>query len=318
MITLQTIKEARKTIGSLVKRTPLIHSQFLSELCGGEIYLKLENQQITNSFKLRGALNRITQLSHEERKRGIVTASAGNHAQGVARVAEQLNIPAKIFVPTNTSKAKLDKIKKYDVEVILYGNYDEVEPKAREIAMKEGLTYISPYNDEGIIAGQGTIGLEILEDLPNADLVIVAVGGGGLISGIAIAVKSINPNVEVIGVQSEAAPTVHESLKANKIVKIEERDSFADGLLGGLEQEAITFDLIRKYVDDFVVVKEKTIKEAIKLLWEKERQVTEGAGAIAIAPILENKDKFTGKTIVAVISGGNIDKNLFQKIISGQ
>jgi threonine dehydratase len=317
MITIQTIKEARETIKTSVKRTPLIRSQFLSNFCEGEVYLKLENQQITNSFKIRGALNRMSKLSPEERRRGVVTASAGNHAQAVARVAEQLNISAKIFVPKNTSKAKLDKIRRYEVELILYGNYDEVETKAREIAAKEGLTYISPYNDEGIIAGQGTIGLEILEELPNVDTIIVAVGGGGLISGIAIAVKSLNPRVEIIGVQSEASPVVYESWKAGKIITVEERESFADGLLGGIESGAITFGLIQKYVDDLVIVKENTLREAIRLLWKKENQVAEGAGAISIAPILENKDRFEGKTVAAVISGGNIEENLFQKIISG-
>jgi len=319
MITLQNIKKAKENIYTLAKRTPLVHSQFLSKFCGGEVYLKLENQQITNSFKIRGAINRITQLTLEERRLGIVTASTGNHAQGVAHVAEHLNIPVKIFVPTNTSKAKLDKIKKYNVEVILYATRcDEVELKAREVAIKEGLIYISPYNDEGIIAGQGTIGLEILDELQHVDIIIVPVGGGGLISGIAIAAKSLNPNVQIIGVQSEVAPTVHESLKADKIVVIEEQDSLAEGLLGGLEKDAITFKLIQKYVDDLVLVQEETIKEAIQQLWEKENQIAEGAGAIAIAPILENKDKFKDKTVVSVISGGNIEENLFQKIVSGK
>lgn len=318
MLTLQDIKTAREIISNGVNKTPLIHSNYLSSYCGGSVYLKLENQQITNSFKIRGALNRMSKLSPDERRRGVVTASSGNHAQAVARVAELLNISAKIFVPENTSQTKLDKIKKYNAEIVLYGDYDEVETKAREVAAKEELTYISPYNDAGIIAGQGTVGLEILEDLPNVDTIIAAVGGGGLISGIAIAVKTINPNVKVIGVQSKAAATVHESLKAGKIVSIEEGKSFAEGLLGGIEQGAITFEMIRMYVDDLVVVEEETIKNAIKLLWENEKQVTEGAGAIAIAPILENQDKFNGKNVVSVISGGNIEENLFQKIISGK
>jgi threonine dehydratase len=314
MITLQNIKEAREKIYTLAKRTPLIHSQFLSKFCKGEVFLKLENQQTTNSFKIRGAINRITQLTPEERRRGVVTASTGNHAQGVARVAEELKIPAQIFVPTNISKAKLDKIKKYNVEIIQYATRcDDAEQKAREVAISEGLTYISPYNDEGIIAGQGTIGLEILEETQHVDMIIAPVGGGGLISGIAIAVKSLNPSVQIIGVQSEVAPTVYESLKAKKILVIEEQDSLAEGLLGGLEKDAITFKLMQKYVDDVMLVQEETIKEAIKQLWEKENQITEGAGAIAIAPILENRDKFKEKTVVSVISGGNVEKTLFKK-----
>ena len=316
MLTLEDIKAAREVIRTGVKKTPLIHSQYLSSYCGGSVYLKLENQQITNSFKIRGALNRMSKLSPDERRRGVVTASSGNHAQAVARVAELINISARIFVPKNTSKSKLDKITKYNAEIVLHGDYDEVETKAREVAIKEGLTYISPYNDEGIIAGQGTVGLEILEDLSKVDIIIVAVGGGGLISGIALAAKSINPNIKVIGVQSEAAATVHESLKAGKIIWIKEEESLAEGLLGGIEQGAITFEMIKKYIDNLVVVKEETIKNAIKMLWEKDKQVTEGAGAIAIAPILENKDEFKEKTVVSVISGGNIEENLFKTIIS--
>jgi len=317
MLTLQDIKVAREIISKGVKKTPLVHSKYLSSYCSGTVYLKLENQQITNSFKIRGALNRMSHLSPAEKK-GVVTASSGNHAQAVARVAELLSIPAKIIVPKNTSKAKLSKIEKYNAEILLYGDYDEVESKAREVAAKEGLKYISPYNDEGIIAGQGTVGLEILEDLPNVEIIIVPVGGGGLISGIGIAAKSINPNIKVVGVQSKAAPTVHESLKAGKIVWVKEGESFAEGLLGGIEQEAITFEMIRQYVDDLLVVEEDTIRKAVKLLWENDKQVAEGAGAIAIAPLLENKEKYEGKTVVSVISGGNIEENLFQKIISGK
>ncbi|MFX0209830.1 MAG: threonine/serine dehydratase, partial [Candidatus Hodarchaeota archaeon] len=171
MITLQIIKKARETIRKWIKRTPLIYSQFLSDFCGSDtqIYLKLENLQLTNSFKIRGAFNRMAQLNPAERKKGVITASSGNHGQAVALAAEQLQIAAKIIVPTNVSKAKLDKIKKYDVELIQYGDYNEVEPKAIELATKEGLTYISPYNDELIIAGQGTLGLEILEDLDDVN-----------------------------------------------------------------------------------------------------------------------------------------------------
>jgi len=288
MITLQTIKKARETINKWIKRTPLIYSQFLSDFCGADtqVYLKLENLQLTNSFKIRGALNRMAQLSPDERRQGVITASSGNHGQAVALAAEQLQLAAKIIVPTNVSKVKLDKIKKFNVELIQYGNYNEVEPKAIELATKEGLTYVSPYNDEVIIAGQGTLGLEILEDLDNVDIIIASIGGGGLIAGIALAVKSINP-----------------------------RNSIADGLMGGLEEGAITFELIQKHVNKLFLVKEETIKKAIYLLWEKENQIVEGAGAITVAHILEQKERFRGKTVVAVISGGNIEETLFQEIL---
>ncbi|MHA2295652.1 MAG: threonine ammonia-lyase [Candidatus Hodarchaeales archaeon] len=297
MTTLQAIRRARQNTCKIVKKTPLIQSQFLSSYCQGDVYLKLENQQLTNSFKIRGALNCMSQLDSKDRKRQL------------------LEIPAKIVVPTCISKAKLAKIKKYEVELIFQGDFDEVEQYAREITLKEGLTYISPYNDDRIIAGQGTVGLEILEDLKCIDTVVIPLGGGGLISGIAIAIKAIKPTIQIIGVQSEVAAVMIESVKAGKILEGEEGESLAEGLLGGLEKGAITFDLVKKHVDELFLVKEETIKEAIYHLWENEHQVVEGAGAITIAAIIENKNHFKDKTTVAVISGGNIEKSLFQEII---
>jgi threonine dehydratase len=319
MISLRDIEDARETIRNLVKRTPLVYSQFLSNFCGGEVHLKLENLQITSSFKIRGALNKMLHLSAEEKRRGIVTASAGNHAQAVAIGAEKLNLSVKIVVPRDTPKVKIDRIRKRNVELILYGDiYDEAEQKAIDLARKDGLTYISPYNDELVIAGQGTIGLEILEDLPTVDTAIVPVGGGGLISGISVAVKSIKPSVQIIGVQSEASPVMYESLKAGKIVDVELRESIADGLFGGIEKGSITFGIIQKYVDDFLLVKEETIRKAVFLLWDKERQVVEGAGAVSVAPIIANKGLFVGKEVVAVISGGNIEDRLFRSMLTSE
>lgn len=319
MINLQDIKNARKTIGKLVKRTPLIHSQFLSDFCGGRVYLKLENLQITSCFKIRGALNRVLHLSTEEMKRGVITASTGSHGLALAVCAEKINIPAKIMVPKNTPRVKIDEIKKRNVDLVIYGDIaDEAEQKAIDLAKEEGLTYVSPYNDKFVIAGQGTIGLEILEDIPNVDVVIVPVGGGGLISGISIAMKSIKPSVEVIGVQSEASPVMYESLKAGRIVDVEMRGSIADGLFGGIEKGSITFGIVQKYVDDLVLVKEKAIRKAIYLIWKEEKQVAEGSGAAAITPIIESRGLFTGKTIAAVISGGNIDDKLFKNILASE
>lgn len=315
MINLRDIKDAMEIIRDLVERTPLAYSRFLSEFCRGEVYLKLENLQITNSFKIRGALNKMLHLRAEEIRQGVVTASAGNHALAVAIGAEKLNLSVKIVVPKSTPKVKIDKIRKYNVELILHGDiYDEAEVKAIDLAKSEGLTYISPYNDRLVVAGQGTVGLEILEDFPGVDVVVVPVGGGGLISGVSIAVKSIKSSVRVVGVQSEASPVMYESLKAGKIVDVEMRESIADGLFGGIEKDSITFGIAQKYVDDFLLVTEKTIRKAIFLLWEKERQVAEGAGAVSIAPIIENKGLFMGKKVVAVISGGNIENELFQNI----
>jgi threonine dehydratase len=317
MITLEDVEAARKAIKSLIKRTPLKHSQFLSNFCGGEIYLKLENLQVTGSFKVRGAINKLLSLDAKETERGIITASAGNHALAVAFAAEKLGIHAKIILPINASKVKIDKIKKYNVELVLHGKiYDEAEREAIELAKKDGLTYISPYNDKWIIAGQGTVGLEILQDLPNIDTVIVPVGGGGLISGIGVAVKGVKPSVKVLGVQSEASPVMYESLKAGRIIDVEMRESIADGLFGGIEKGSITFEIIQRYVDDLILVKEETIRKAISLLWDKEQQVVEGSGAAAIAPILEKPNLFKGKTVAVVISGGNIEEQLFQEILT--
>ena len=319
MISLQDIRDARETIRNFVKRTSLVHSRFLSEMCGGEVYLKLENLQIMKSFKIRGAFNRILHLSDDEMRRGVVTASTGSHALAVAFGANKMSIPVRIIVPKNTPKVKINNIKKYDVELIIFGDIpDESEQKARTMERGEELTYISPYNDELVIAGQGTIGLEILEDLPSVDTVIVPVGGGGLISGISIAMKSIKPGVEILGVQSEASPVMYESLRAGKIVHTEMKKSIADGLFGGIEKGSPTFEIVQRYVDDLMLVKEDTLRKAVYLLWKEKKWIIEASGAASLALMMEKKDLFTAKTIVAVISGGNIDRDLFRDILASE
>ena len=319
MISLQAIRDARKAIAPFIKCTPLVHSQFLSDFCGGNVFLKLENLQITNSFKPRGAFNKLLHLSAEEKNRGIITASAGNHGQAVAFAAQKLNYPARIVVPKTTPKIKIDGIKKYGADLVLFGDtYDAAEQKAKDLARKDGCAYVSPYDDELIIAGHGTIGLEIIEALPNVDMVIVPVGGGGLISGISIAIKSTKPNVQVIGVQSEASPVMYESLKAGKIVNARKTETIAEGLSGGIEKGSITFKIAQEYVDKVLLVREETIRRAVYLLWDSEKQVTEGSGAAAIAPIIENKSVFAGKTVVAVVTGGNIEAKLFQSILASE
>ena len=317
MVSLRDVKEARERIEGVIKRTPLLRSEYLSSLCGGDVYLKLENLQLTGSFKIRGAFNKILLLAPEDRRRGVVTASTGNHGLAVAMCANKLGVPAKIVVPVNASKVKIREIEKYGVELILYGDvYDDAERKAIELARSEGLTYISPYNDKFIVAGQGTIGLEIMEDLPDVDAVIVPVGSGGLISGVSVAVKEIKPSVQVVGVQSEASPVMYESLRAGRIVDVEVKDSIADGLSGGIERNSVTFELVKRYVDRVLLCTEESIKKAIFLLWIKDGQVTEGSGAVSITPIIENRLTLEGKKVVAVISGGNIRKELFRNIIN--
>lgn len=316
IIDVADIKKAYQIIKQHIKKTPLKHSNFFSQLCRGNVFLKLENQQITNSFKIRGALNKMLHLSQEDKMKGVVTASAGNHAQAVGIGAEKLDLRAIILVPKSTSEKKIEKIKTCDVELIIHGNdYKEAEEEAIYLAKINDMTYISPYNDKLVIAGQGTIGLEILDDLPKVDVILVPVGGGGLISGISVVVNK-NPDIKLIGVQSEASPVMFESLKAGKIVDIEKKDSIADGISGGVEKGSVTFELCQKYVDEIILVKENTIKEAIKLFWENEKEISEGAGAVGLAAILENKERFKNKKTAVIISGGNIDDIIFQKIIN--
>jgi threonine dehydratase len=318
MITFQNIKQAQKAIAPYIQPTPLIRSYFLSKLCSTEIFLKLENQQVTHSFKIRGVMNKLLNLSLEEKARGVATASAGNHGQAVAFCAKKLGFSAKIVVPINTPKVKVDGIKQYGVDLLLFGEtYSEAESKAKEIAAQEGCFYISPYNDELIVAGHGTVGLEILNELPNVDVVVVPVGGGGLIAGTSIAIKSQRPKVQVIGVQSEATPIMYESLKAGKIVPPHRHEPYtiAEGLAGGIEKGSITFTIAQQYVDKVMLVKEESLRHAVYLLWKNEKQVVEGSGVAGVAMLLENNDSFSGLTVAAVVTGGNIDDSLFKSIL---
>ena len=317
LISYQDIENARQSFGGEVKKTPLVRSSYLSELSGGEVYLKLENLQLTNSFKIRGAMARMKRLNADEIRRGVITASAGNHGQAVAICAEKLNSKAIVVVPETTPKVKIEKIRRGNVELILHGRvFDIAEQYARKLAKERGLTFISGYNDPMVAAGQGTIGLEILEDLPNVDSVIVPVGGGGLIAGISTAMKSIRPNVEVLGVEPEASAAMYYSLKAGKLIDVETRDTIADGLAGNIERDCITFPIVQKHLKEILLFDETTIRRMIRVLWERERQRVEGAGAISIAPIVSASNRFTGKHVVSIITGGNIDDSVFNEILT--
>ena len=306
---------ARNRIGHLIRDTPLEFSQFLSDMCGGEAWLKLENQQLNGSFKARGALNKILQLSDEERSRGIVTASSGNHAQGVGYAARMLGIDANIVVPGNTPSVKIEAIRSFGVELVIHGEeYMDAERLAREMEKEKGMTFVSPYNDLEVIAGQGTIGLEMMETMPDLETVLVPVGGGGLISGVGRALKGINNAVEVIGVQSVASPVMSESIKRRRIVDMELENSVAEALHGGIEEGSVTFDMCRKYVDDFILVQEKTIVKAIAELLSQQHQIVEGAGAVGVAAIMEDPEMFRGRKAGVVISGANIDEELLSQV----
>jgi len=319
MINLRTIQRARKDIAALVEQTPLVRSEFLSKLSCGDVFLKLENLQITRSFKPRGAVNKLLHLSAEEENRGIITASAGNHGQAVAYAAQKLGLPTKVVVPHTTPHVKIEGIRKFGADLVLFGDdYDEAERKAKDLARRDGCAYISPYDDELIVSGHGTVGLEIIESLPQVDAVVVPVGGGGLISGVSIAVKSLKPEVEIIGVQSEASPVMYESLRAGRIVEVAKAKTIAEGLSGGIEKGSLTFEIAKSCIDKMLLVKESTIRRAVYLLWTQDKQVAEGSGAAAIAPFLENETLFENKTVACVITGGNIDDELFREILASE
>jgi threonine dehydratase len=321
MVTLQEIRDAQKAIAPFAKRTPLERSKYLSNQTDADVFLKLENLQVTHSFKVRGVINKLLHLSSKEKAQGVITASAGNHGQAVAFGAQKLGFSAKIVVPTNTPKVKVEGIKQYGADLLLFGEtYPEAERKAKELAQNEGRLYISPYNDPLIVAGHGTIGLEIMGELPNVDVVLVPVGGGGLIAGISTAIKNLKPDVQVIGVQSEATPIMYESLKAGKIVPAHRHNprTVAEGLAGGIEKGSITFTIAQQYVDEVMLVREETLRKAVYLLYTNEKQTVEGSGAAGVAMLLENKDAFSGLTVVAVLSGGNIDDSLLQSILASE
>jgi len=299
---------ARKRIKHLIRKTYLEKTHFLNEISGGQVWLKLESQQLTGSFKIRGALNKLLQLTVHERDRGVVTASTGNHALSVAYAANILGINAMIVVPTLTPKIKINAIKRYNVELLEYGDeYIDAEKFARKIEKKDNKKFISGYNDLEIIAGQGTIALEMIGEKPDLDILLVPVGGGGLLSGVSYVSKNIKPNIKIIGVQSEASPVMYESIKEGKVVEIELKESVAEGLHGGIENDSITFEICRKYVDDLILVKEKTIIKAIGALLIRERQIVEGSAAVGVAAILENPEIVQDLKVGVIISGRNIE-----------
>jgi threonine dehydratase len=314
---LRDIYAAKRRIRGVIRETPVEPSTFLNEMCGGEINLKLENQQLTGSFKIRGALNKLLQLSERERKRGIVAASSGNHAQGVGYAARVIGVEATVVVPRNTPMVKIDAIKRYGVELIVHGEeYMDAERLAREMERKEGKAFISPYNDLDVIAGQGTVGIEMLEEAPDLNVILVPVGGGGLISGIGVAYKKAKSGAEVIGVQSVASPVMYESVRQGRIVDMELEESVAEGLHGDIEQGSVTFDLCRDLVDEIVLVREESIKRAMSLLLTRQHQVVEGAGAVGVAAIMEDPERFRGGRVGVVVSGGNVDDSLMREITS--
>ncbi|MFN0110960.1 MAG: threonine ammonia-lyase [Blastocatellia bacterium] len=316
MVTLSEIQAARVRVGRAIYQTPCPLSQTLSRLCGCNTYFKLENLQMTGSFKERGALNKLLQLSQAEREAGVVAASAGNHAQGVAHHATRLGIRSVIVMPKATPLIKVANTRDLGGEVILHGaTYDEALAHARELSAEHGYTFVHAFDDEAIIAGQGTIGLELLEQDVKFDAVVVPIGGGGMISGIAIAMKETQPDIRIIGVEPEHFASMKAAIETGQIMEIPSQPTIADGL-AVKRAGKITSEYVRRYVDDIFTVSEDEIASAILKLLEIEKTVVEGGGAAGLAAVLFNKlAGLENKNVAIIISGGNIDPNLLSKII---
>ncbi|MCO8266894.1 threonine ammonia-lyase [Haloferax sp. AB510] len=316
MLTLDDVRAARERVEAVARWTPLEYSHTFSEMTGAEVYLKLENSQRTGSFKIRGATNRITTLSDEEKDAGVVTASAGNHAQGVALAASRAGVNSKIVMPEYAPISKVKATERYGGDVVLYGNdYDEAQTKAHEIEADEGRTYVHAFDDEYVMAGQGTIGLEIAEDCPDLDTVVVPIGGGGLISGISTAIKEQFPDARVIGVQAEQASSAADSLNKGSIQTIDEVDTIADGIAVRRIGDK-PFEVIRERVDEVVTVSDEEIAVALTYLLERSKTLVEGAGAVALAALVFQKfDYEEGEVVVPALCGGNIDMNTLTTVV---
>jgi threonine dehydratase len=315
---LQDIFLARHRLQHLARKTPLVASHQLSQATGRSVHLKLENMQETGSFKVRGAANKLLTLNEEEQRRGVITFSTGNHGRAVAYVAKQLGIKAVICVSDRVPQYRIDAMKQLGAEVVQYGkSQDETYEHALTLQEERGLTMVNPFDDPLIIAGQGTIGLEILEDLPSVDTVIVPVSGGGLIAGIALAMKSADSKIRVVGVSMDCGPAMYHSIKAGKPVEVEERDSIADALLGGIDlKNRYTFRMVQEYVDELILVSEQQIAEGMFFALDKHRLVVEGAGAVGISALLFKRVSDLGQTVVVVLSGGNADPSMLIEIAS--
>jgi threonine dehydratase len=315
MIQLSDIQAALERIRADIRVSPCTHSEAFSGLTNNSIFLKLDNQQRTGAFKERGALNKLLTLNHDERARGVIAASAGNHAQGVAYHAGRHNIKARIVMPLPTPLTKVSATRAYGAEVLLHGtNYDEAYEKAVEQSRQEGLTLIHAFDDDAVIAGQGTVGLEILQQHPEVEVIVAPIGGGGLIGGISCAVKETNPGIQVFGVQPSRIPSMKAAVAEGRPVTLASAKTIADGIAVRRAGER-TLPLVQKYVDDIVTVEEEEIANAILLLLEREKTLAEGAGAAAIAAVLNRKLPLQGKRIAVLVCGGNIDVTLLSRII---
>jgi threonine dehydratase len=309
-------RQASARIAGLVRATPLDYSYRFSADTGADVYMKLENLQHTGSFKLRGAANRLMTLAGEQKRAGCVAASSGNHGAAIAYAMQKLGIEGVIFVPEQTSTAKVEAIRSYGGDVRFFGNDGlDTELHARTYADERGMFYLSPYNDLEVIAGQGTCGIEIQASLPQVDTLYVAVGGGGLVSGVASVLKSRNPEIRIVGCQPEASAVMAHSIEAGRIVDEASRPTLSDGTAGGIEQDAITFGLCRNLVDEFVLVSEAEIAAAMRTFIDYEHQLIEGAAGVALAAMIRQKDALAGRKVVVLICGGNLSRDTLKRIL---
>lgn len=313
MLTIDRIRHAAEVLSSVVRRTDMIRAPRIN--CDSEIYLKTENLQVTGSFKVRGAYYKISQLTEEEKKRGVIACSAGNHAQGVALGATKNGIKSLICLPAGAPISKIEATKRLGAEVCLVnGVYDDAYAKALELRDQHGYTFVHPFDDELVIAGQGTIGLEILEQLPDVEAVIVPIGGGGLISGVALALKTLKPDIKIYGVQAAGAPSMEISVKENKIIRLPSVSTIADGI-AVKEPGVNTFKYCCEYVDEIASITDEEVATAILTLIEQHKIIAEGAGAIAVAAAMLNKFPIKGKKTVCLVSGGNVDVPILSRVV---
>ena len=314
-VTLTGIQQARKRIQGDIYLSPAPHSDEMSRMTGQQVFLKLDNLQRTGAFKERGALNKILTLTPEEKSRGVIAASAGNHAQAVACHATARGLRSRIVMPLMTPLVKTASTAAYGAEVVLHGaNYDEACTEALRLADQDGMTFLHPFDDDAVIEGQGTIGLEVLEQIPNLEAVVVPIGGGGLIGGVACAIKESNPNIRVIGVQTERLPSMLRAVDAGSPVTIPAEATIADGIAVRRTGDR-TLPLVQRYVDELVTVDEEEIAKAILVLLEREKTLAEGAGAVALAALLQQKTSLRGQRTAVLVCGGNIDVSLLARII---
>ena len=314
MLTLDKIYHAAFVLKGIARTTDLLSSSSLKP--NTHMYLKTENLQVTGSFKVRGAYYKISQLTEEQKKAGVIACSAGNHAQGVALSATKNGIKSVVCMPDGAPISKVEATKSYGAEVVLVpGVYDDAYNKAIELQKEKGYTFVHPFDDEDVIAGQGTIGLEILNQIENIDAVVVPIGGGGLISGVAFAIKSLKPNIKVYGVQAANAPSMYESIKQKSKITLDAVSTFADGIAVKHPGD-LTYELVSKYVDEVVTVSEDEIAMAILTLIERQKLISEGAGATSVAAVLSDKVPVNNKNVVCVVSGGNIDVNILSRVLT--